>query len=89
MQDRKRNGEPVEEIQLPPHSPTKGRSIEDPKPRSKQRADDVENPDAANTDDETGEMASAGQDLGVTVDDERNASSIEDSGAKDEEGSFD
>ena len=74
--------EPVDELKLPSRNPTKGRTIEDPKPRTPKQADDIESPE---DDDTSGEMAAAGQDLGVTVDGEREASSVEDFGVEDEE----
>jgi hypothetical protein len=100
-QDRKRNAdaagrrhatidrdpapdEPVEEIRLPAHDPTRGRTIEDPRPRRPKKVDDsVET--IEEDDDNTGEMASAGQDLGFAPDAEREARSVEDSGVEDEE----
>lgn len=59
---------PVEEIRLPPHAPTKGRAIDDPKPRGRKKAGE-DPPDLPEEDDDTtGEMASAGQDLGLPAD---------------------
>jgi hypothetical protein len=60
------------------------------KPESDRRAGTLDHdpdplPDIDGDDDESGEMASAGQDLGVTVDDERDASSVEDVGVDDED----
>lgn len=68
---------PGEEIRLPPHDPTKGRTIEDPRPRRKKRLDDTVEPPAED-DDVSGEMEAAGQDLGLLAEDEREATSLED-----------
>jgi hypothetical protein len=74
---------PGEEIRLPAHDPTKGRTIEEPGPRRRKRVDDtVETP--AEDDDVSGEMDAAGQDLGLLAEDEREATNLED-GTEDEE----
>ena len=100
MQDRKRNPDaggrrhatidrepdaPGEEVRLPPHDPTKGRTIEDPGTRRKKRVDDtVESPVEDDEDDVSGEMESAGQDLGLLAEEGREATNLED-GTEDEE----
>lgn len=61
--------EPVEEVKLPPRNPTRGRGIEDPNPKRKNRLDD-EIDGADEDDDATGEMDAAGQDLGLVADEE-------------------
>jgi hypothetical protein len=78
------DGEPVEEIRLPPRNPQRGRSIEDPNPKRKNQLDnEIDGTDE--DDDATGEMESAGQDLGLVVEDVRDASSVEDLIVDDEE----
>jgi hypothetical protein len=74
---------PLDEIRLPPHDPVKGRAIDEPGARRKRKVGDdgVDLPEE--DDDDTGEMASAGQDLGLTLDDEREAVSIEDASLRD------
>ena len=70
-------GEPVEEMRLPPRNPPRGRSIEDPNPKRKNQLDnEIDGTDE--DDDATGEMESAGQDLGLAVEDVRDATSVED-----------
>jgi len=75
---------PGEEIRLPPHDPTKGRTIEDPGTRRKKRVDDTAESPAEDDDDVSGEMESAGQDLGLLADEGREATNLED-GTEDEE----
>ena len=101
MKDRKRHtttidpgternpDDPVEPMRLPSRNPTRGRSIEDPNPNRKNRVDaEIDGTDE--DDDATGEMESAGQDLGFAVD-EREAESVEDEASEQErsEGQFD
>ena len=76
---------PLDEIKLPPYAPTKGRKIDDPGPRKKQKAGAAPAEPLEEDDDTTGEMDAAGQDLGLNVDDERHAASVEDGALEDEE----
>lgn len=76
-------GEPAEEMKLPSRNPAPVRPIEDPNPQRRNQLDSgVDGVDE--DDDATGEMDSAGQDVGLVVE-ERKASSVESSGAADEE----
>ena len=101
MKDRKRHtptidpgterspDDPVEPARLPGRNPTRGRSIEDPNPHRKNKVDsEIDGTDE--DDDATGEMESAGQDLGLAVD-ERAGESVEDEDADGErnEGQYD
>lgn len=81
---------PLDEIKLPPYAPTEGRRIDDPGSRRKQNADATARGDLLEEDDDkTGEMDSAGQDLGLPTDaEQRVAASTEDSGMEDEESDF-